>query len=202
MCTPIARNELYNASGGRTRWVESGVQQMAKQRYVWLGLRFVMTFTCLWAFFDKLIGLGFSTCRDKATGVVTSLCANAWLVSGSPTQGFLSGVKGPLAWFFNPMAGHPVVNALFMMGLFTIGLALLLGMGVKIAGYSGAVFMFLLYLAAVSTYTSFTNDPLFDEHITYALVLLGLSRSNAGQRWGFGNWWSKTRLVNTYPWLQ
>jgi thiosulfate dehydrogenase (quinone) large subunit len=179
---------------------------MEKEHYVWAALRIVMGITFLWAFFDKLLGLGFSTCRDKATGAVTYLCSNAWVIDGSPTKGFLGGVKGPLAWFFNPMAGHPVVNVLFMIGLLGIGLALLLGMGVRIAGYSGALLVFLMYLAALSSGiasgTMFSTNPLLDEHITELIVLLGLAFVNAGAWFGLGGWWEKQALVQRYPWLR
>jgi thiosulfate dehydrogenase [quinone] large subunit len=59
----------------------------------------------LWAFFDKLLGLGFATKAE-----------NAWINGGSPTSGFLlHGTKGPFAEFFQSLAGIPTVDWLFMV---------------------------------------------------------------------------------------
>jgi thiosulfate dehydrogenase [quinone] large subunit len=182
------------------------VATMEKEHHIWVALRVLMGFTFLWAFLDKLLGLGFSTCRDKATGAVTYMCSNAWIYDGSPTKGFLSGVKGPFAGIFNAIAGNPIVNVLFMVGLLGIGLALLLGMGTKIAGYSGALLVFLMYLAALSSGIAsglmFGSNPLFDEHITEMVILLGLAFVNPGQWCGLGKWWTNTNIVKKYPWLQ
>ena len=48
-------------------------------------LRVAVGFIFLWAFLDKFFGLGYATAADKG-----------WIDGGSPTKGFLSGVKvGP-----------------------------------------------------------------------------------------------------------
>ena len=57
-------------------------------------LRVVLGFYFLWAFVDKLFGFGFHTAPEKA-----------WINGGSPTAGFLSGVKGPFAGPFHAIAG-------------------------------------------------------------------------------------------------
>ena len=86
-------------------------------------LRIGLGWIFLWAFIDKVFGLGFATEAGKH-----------WLTGASPTMGFLKfGTKGPLAGVFQAMAGSPVVDWLFMLGLLLIGLALILGIGMKIA---------------------------------------------------------------------
>jgi thiosulfate dehydrogenase [quinone] large subunit len=92
-------------------------------------LRIVLGFIFLWTFLDKTFGLGFSTTPDKS------------LLSGSsPTAGFLKfGSEGPLATIFQGMAGSAIVDWLFMLGMLGVGLALILGIGMKIATYSGAL---------------------------------------------------------------
>jgi thiosulfate dehydrogenase [quinone] large subunit len=72
-----------------------------------------------WAFADKLFGL------DHATPA-----ARAWINGGSPSSGFLEGVDGPFASAFNPIAGAPA-DWLFMAGLLGIGVALMLGVGMR-----------------------------------------------------------------------
>ena len=160
----------------------------SRVRYLWASLRLVMGAIFAWAFVDKLFGLGFATTRE-----------NAWISGGSPTNGFLSfGTKGPLAEAFQAIAGNPVVDALFMLGLAGIGFALLFGIGMRVAGVSGAVMMLLMWAAALPP----ENHPFLDDHIVYAIVLLLLPAMRAGHTWGFGARWSRSRLVARAPALE
>lgn len=142
----------------------------------------------LWAFFDKLFGLGRAT---KAS--------QGWLDGGSPTSGFLSkATQGPLADFYHSAAGSPVVDWLFMIGLLMIGLALLLGIGVRIASYAGTLLMLLMWSAVLPP----ANHPFLDDHIIYGLLLLTLATSNLADSVGFSRWWSQTSLVQKYQFLK
>lgn len=159
-----------------------------KVRYLWASIRLSLGWIFLWAFLDKLLGLGFATARESA-----------WINGGSPTFGFLNfGTAGPLAAVFQALAGHPVVDALFMIGLLGIGLALILGIGMRIAAVSGAAMMLLMWAAALPP----ANNPFMGDHIVYALVLLTLPLVHAGRTWGLGNWWRQTALVERYPVLK
>ncbi|MCX6383305.1 MAG: DoxX family membrane protein, partial [Actinobacteria bacterium] len=97
-------------------------------------LRWVLGLTFIWPFFDKLIGLGYTTKADKA-----------WIAGGSPTAGFLKGSTGPFAPFFKSIGGTGIIDWLFMLTLLFVGIALILGIGLKIASISGAVLMFLMW---------------------------------------------------------
>ncbi len=59
-------------------------------RYVWGCLRIVVGFTFLWAFFDKLLALGYSTGVNADTGVTDRFGDAAWIHGNSPTNGFLA----------------------------------------------------------------------------------------------------------------
>ena len=134
------------------------------QKIVWLKLRFVMSFIFLWAFFDKLLGLGFATTSEKA-----------WIHGGSPTTGFLAGaVKGPFVDIFHGLSGIAVVDWLFMLGLLFIGLTLLFNKYVTWGALAGIVMMVLMWLALLFP----ENNPIIDEHIVYALVLALLAIKN------------------------
>src|SRR3989344_8142829 len=112
---------------------------MSKEVNYTLGiLRIALGLIFLWAFVDKLLGLGFATVREKA-----------WIFGNSPTAGFLSNADGFFSPVFNSLAGSALVDWLFMLGLFLIGLALVLGIGIKLAGYSGVLLMTLMWLASL-----------------------------------------------------
>ena len=152
-------------------------------------LRIGMGWIFFWAFFDKFLGLGFATARQAA-----------WLAGGSPTYGFLTfGTKGPFAEIFKAMAGNPVLDWIFMLGLLLIGVAMILGIGVRIAGYAGALMMFLMYLAG---FLPPEHNPFLDEHLINLVLFLFLALSDSGRYIGLGNWWSNLKVVQRYGFLK
>ncbi len=166
---------------------------------VWGLARIGIGFVLFWAFIDKLFGLGFATCRDQTTDAINVMCNSAWLAGGSPTTGFLQfGTSGPLANVYQGLAGNPLIDWLFMLGLLGIGLALILGIGMRIATATGVVFFLMLYSATMPS----TNNPLLSDHIIYAIVLVGLLKVNDKQKLGFGNQWKKLKLVKKHPILR
>ncbi len=143
-------------------------------------LRIALGSIFLWAYIDKVFGLGFATTIDQA-----------WLTGNSPTLGFLKfATSGPLSTVYHRLAGNALVDWLFMLGLLGIGLALVLGVGMKIAAYSGTILMLLMWAAVLPP----KNNPVLDEHIIYILVLQLLYRLEAGNNLGFGKWWKTTTL--------
>jgi thiosulfate dehydrogenase (quinone) large subunit len=150
--------------------------------------RIALGFIFLWAFFDKLLGLGYAT-----------KSASAWLNGGSPTTGFLSkAVHGPFAGIYNGLAGMPLIDWLFMLGLLGIGVALVLGIGVRIAGYAGALLMFLMWSALLPP----ENNPIIDEHIIYMFLLLGFATSAQASPLVVSKWWADSSIVKQYPVLR
>ncbi|MDP3763141.1 MAG: hypothetical protein Q8Q92_00565 [bacterium] len=130
---------------------------MNMKKMTWLGLRLAMGFIFLWAFVDKLFGLGFATTK-----------ANAWLNGGSPTYGFLmNATKGPFVELFKSLAGVNAVDWLFMVGLLFVGLTLLVNRFVVWGSLAGSVMLLLMYLAVLPP----PNNPFLDDHLVYILVL-------------------------------
>lgn len=121
--------------------------------------RIMLGFVFLWAFLDKTMGLGFATPHGKA-----------WLDGVSPTTGFLKfGVneKSPLADFFQSLAGNPLVDWLFMLGLLGIGMALIFGIGLRVAAVTGTMLLMMVWAAEVPL----KNNPLIDDHVVYSVML-------------------------------
>jgi thiosulfate dehydrogenase (quinone) large subunit len=147
-----------------------------RARYLLAAARIALGWTFLWAFIDKLLGLGLSTQPE-----------NAWIRGGSPTFGFLSfGSSGLLSGFYQSIAGHPVVDGLFMLGLLGLGTALMLGIGMRIAGIAGPAMMLLMWSANLPP----TTNPVIDSHIIFALIIVACAAADVGKVWGLGNWWA------------
>jgi thiosulfate dehydrogenase [quinone] large subunit len=115
------------------------------RHYFWAITRVSMGLIFIWAFFDKLYGLGFATCRDSATSVVSYMCDKAWINGGSPTFGFLTyGVHGPFASFYNSIAGSVLVEWLFMLGLLFVGFTLTFGIMIRLGSLAGSLMLLLM----------------------------------------------------------
>ena len=157
-------------------------------RYVFAGLRLALGWTFLWAFIDKVFGLGFAT-EEKA----------AWINGGHPTQGFLKfAATGPFKDFYNGIAGAAWADWLFMVGLLGIGVALILGIGMRIAAVTGATLLVLMWTAVLPP----ENNPFMDDHLIYAGLLVALALVGAGNTLGFGKAWANLPIVQKAPWLK
>jgi thiosulfate dehydrogenase [quinone] large subunit len=165
------------------------------KHYYWAIVRILMGLIFLWAFFDKLLGLGFATCRDSSTGVVSFMCDKAWINGGSPTYGFLTyGVHGPLADFYHSIASSSVVAWLFMLGLLFVGFTLTFGIMIRLGSLAGSLMLFLMWTALLLP----EHHPFIDDHIVYAFVMLGFAFVHTCRHLGFGNWWSNLSFVKKY----
>jgi thiosulfate dehydrogenase (quinone) large subunit len=191
--TPVAPVETMPL--GRAAPVPAGRATVARTfsltratavRYLWAVVRLGMAWTFLWPFLDKLIGLGHQT---------TS--AQAWINGGNPTKGFLSGSVGAFSGFYQGIAGAGIVNWLFMIGLLALAISLSFGIAMRFAAAAGAVMLVLMWSASLPP----SDDLFLDNHIIYALLLVGLALVGAGNTLGLGRRWTQTSLVQRYRWL-
>jgi thiosulfate dehydrogenase [quinone] large subunit len=155
-------------------------------RYVWAVTRLGMGWTFLWPFLDKMFGLGHETPP-----------AGAWISGGNPSKGFLSGSVGAFSSFYQGIAGAGIVNWLFMLGLLAIAVSLSLGVAMRFAAVAGSVMLVLMWSASLPP----SDDLFLDNHIIYALLLIGLALAGAGNTLGLGRRWTETNLVKRHPWL-
>jgi thiosulfate dehydrogenase [quinone] large subunit len=141
----------------------------------------------LWAFLDKLFGLGHDTPSSKS-----------WLNGGSPTKGFLkNSAAGPFKGFYHDIAGATWADWLFMVGLAAIGVALILGIGMWAAAVGGAALLVMMWSVVLPP----ANNPFMDDHLVYAVVLILLAAMSAGRSFGLGGLWERTGLVRGRPYL-
>lgn len=163
------------------------VSKQSTSPKVWYAVaaaRIVLGFVFIWAFFDKLLGLGYAT-----------PAARAWLHGGSPTTGFLKGVHGPLASWFHPLAGMMWADWLFMLGLLGIGFALIMGWGLRIAAVSGTLLLLMMWAASLPI----TTNPFVDEHMVYLPMLWVFAL--AEPRLSLAPYWRGMPFVRSNRWL-
>lgn len=155
-------------------------------------LRLATGFIFLWAFLDKTFGLGYATPLERA-----------WVNGGTPAQGYLrsDAVTGPLKDFFISLA-NPVTDVLFMVGMLGIGVAVMLGIGLRVSAVAGTILMVFMYLAEWPFFPlTGSNNPLVEYHIIYALALIVIAATFAGDTWGLGKTWRSISIVRSQPWL-
>ncbi|MFJ8793533.1 hypothetical protein [Streptomyces sp. NPDC102462] len=170
----------------------------ATRAYAFAGLRILTGFVFLWAFLDKMFGLGYATPSGKG-----------WIDGGSPAEGFLSGVAaGPMRSTFHDWAGAAWTDWLFMLGLLGIGLALIAGIGLRLAALAGTAMMALMWIAEwppakhlSDGSASMSTNPFTDYHVIYAVVLIALAAAGAGATWGLGRVWARLPFVSRNRWL-
>jgi thiosulfate dehydrogenase (quinone) large subunit len=176
-------------------------------------LRFAMGWTFLWAFLDKLFALGFSTGRvvnDAGQTVrIDFFGPDAWINGASPTAGAVAfGLKGPFADNIQTITGFQMTQAgptvagwldwVYMISLLLIGLGLILGVMTRIAAVGGIIWLAAFYLG---TAIWPEHNPFLDEHVVYAIVLVGLILANAGRYYGLGKIWQRVGFVRDRRYL-
>ncbi len=162
-------------------------------------LRLIIGWTFLWAFFDKLLALGYSTGKDPVTGNVDRFGDAAWIHGGSPTEGFLGfAADGPFQSFYNSIAGDTWADWAFMFGLAAIGVSLTLGIVSRLGTVAGVAMYVLMWTVVLPP----ENNPFTDEHLIGAAAVLVCGLYGAGRYLGLGRWWNKQTIVNKFPILK
>jgi thiosulfate dehydrogenase [quinone] large subunit len=178
------------AQPGTTRppVVEAEATTSPVVRYAAAAIRLSIGWVFLWAFLDKLFGLGHET-ASKA----------AWIHGGSPTQGFLAfAATGPFKGVYHNIAGQAWADWLFMIGLLGIGVGLMLGIATRLAAGSGAVLLVLMWTAVLPP----ANNLFMDDHLIYAMALVLIAALSAGRTLGLGHTWERLPIVQQRPWLR
>jgi thiosulfate dehydrogenase [quinone] large subunit len=197
--TPRSSTELSGHGHATTPGTTDGPENLGSTtRRVLAVLRIGFGLTFLWAFFDKLLALGFHTGYGQ-DGKLDRFGDAAWINGGSPTEGFLKfGADGPFKDFYNTIGGTWYADWGFMLGLLGIGFALTFGVGMRIAAAAGALLYVLMWTVVLPP----ENNPVLDDHLLSAVTVVALTLLGAGNTWGLGHWWTSTELVKRYPVLR
>jgi thiosulfate dehydrogenase [quinone] large subunit len=160
-------------------------------------LRLALGLEFLWAFFDKTFGLGYATPTPEHGSR-----------AGPRPRGSCPGWMPGRCRAVQFHGRNPVVDWLFMLALLGIGVALILGVALRIAAASGAVLLLMMWLASwplastVAGKPTGSTNPLIDDHIISALAIIVVGAYAAHSAGYLGRWWSHQPLVRRSPWLR
>jgi thiosulfate dehydrogenase [quinone] large subunit len=129
---------------------------------------------------------------------VTKILDPAWSAAGY--IGGASTFAGFYQWMLSP-AILPAINFLNEWGLLLLGLALILGLFVRLSSFLGIVLMLLYYFALSFPFPN-AHSLIVDEHVIYVAGLLVLLSTHAGKFWGLDPWLAKQSAVAKMPWLK
>ena len=150
-----------------------------------------------WSIFFARIGLGFYFLWSAYFKIQTELAG------GMATKGFLANsASGPLQGFFNSLSGNWGVEVLVVYGELLIGISLLLGVLVRVGAISGALQMLLFTVALWPIADTPTANPLVDNRVILALMLVLMYFLSAGRFLGLDGIIQGTKFVNRPPRLQ
>ncbi len=122
-----------------------------------------------WALFFGRLALGFLFIWGGYTKM------GAWASGGMATKGFLGGAavhEGPFAAFFHSLAGNWTVEYLIVYGELLIGIALVLGLFLRVGAVSGALMMLLFTVAMWPIADKAGDNPLVDIRVLYGLMFV------------------------------
>jgi thiosulfate dehydrogenase [quinone] large subunit len=155
-----------------------------KGMWAWTVLRILLGWSFVWAFLDKMFGLGFATCRNDETGGIDYLCDAAMIQGGSPTFGFLNfATEGSHTGFLFEWMAPAAPDAInladvgFMLALLLGGVALMAGIAVRTAAIGSALLMLFMFLAA-DVWPE--NNPINSSHLIEMVAYLGIATVGAG----------------------
>lgn len=114
--------------------------------------------------------------------------------------GFMSGAKTFPA-FFQLMASPPflpIIDTVIPWAHLLIGLALILGIGMRLAAIGGATLMFLYYLPRVEFPMVGPNNFIVEYHLVYTFLIVYLAAVGAGRIFGLEGWLEKQPAMRDY----
>lgn len=143
--------------------------------------RIVIGIIFLWAGLEKIIGEGLGTWSAKGFLEFATGGSLGWpFVTGEVAEGT---VFNPTHDFWVGLAGNEtamtVIGFLVPLGQLGIGIALILGLLTRFGGAMGALMMLFFFVAAWDFQFGIVN-----QHLTYAVVTLGLGIVGAGNYYG------------------
>src|SRR3990167_2318031 len=107
--------------------------------------------------------------------------------------GYLSNAVGPFAGIFHSLAQPgilPFINFINEWGQILLGIALILGIGVRWTSILAAIMMALYYLPLPFPKPN-VYSYIVDDHFIYTIGFLVLWATQAGNAYGLGGWLSK-----------
>ncbi len=159
-------------------------------------LRVVMGLVFLYAGTEKLLAIGVEAGQKwSALGFLKFASVGTWPAAAADA------VVNPTHAFWVNLAGNPtamsLINILVPFGEFAIGIALVLGLGTRVASLAGTVMLVLFAIAG----WDFGNGIL-NEQVVFAVITAFLGVAAAGEIYGLDAYLNRIHFVQRTPQLR
>ena len=149
--------------------------------------RILVGWIFLWAFFDKLLGLGFKTPAGYG-----------WIDGGSPSSFVMYVTNGLFADFYKSLAGNAAVDVIFMVALLVLGVTLILGITSKLTTVGSIAFLIVMYSICVPP----EDNPIIDYRIILCFGLVAVYCLGGFEKLSFYSRWKELSLVKRFTILE
>ena len=155
--------------------------------YALAAIRILIGWMMIWAFFDKLFGLGFATPHGSG-----------WINGVSPSSYVVYVTGGLFKDLFTALAGNLFIDILMMSGLLILGITLIAGIAPKLTTFGISIFMIIMFMLRIPP----TNNPVVDEHIVYLVTMIAVYFLGGFERLSLYAKWKELRIVKMFPILE
>lgn len=150
-------------------------------------MRIILGWMMIWAFLDKMFGLGYPSPPEVAM-----------INGGSPTEYYLSElVSGPLSGIWNALAGNTIIDIALMLGLLGVGIGMMLGIASKLSTVGMVVMVLLMFTLNLPP----EDNPLVNYHVFYAVAGLAIYWLGGFETYSLNGRWKDLPVVRDMPWL-
>ncbi len=160
------------------------MENTEKGQYALAAFRILMGWIFLWAFLDKLLGLGFQT--PAGSGMVDG---------GSPSSFVIYAGGGVFFDLFKSVAGNFFVDLLLMAGLLGLGAVLVLGIAPKVTTALTIIFLLVMYCVHVPP----VDNPIVDHRIVFIAGMLAVYWLGGFDKLSLNGWWKNAVFVEKFP---
>ena len=146
--------------------------------------RILIGWMFLWAFLDKMFGLGYET--PAGQGVIDG---------GSPSSYVEYMTSGLFEGLFKAIAGNGFIDFLLMAGLLILGITITLGIFTKITTISSIAFFLTMFCIVVPP----ADNPLIDYHVVYLVFMIAVYYLGGYDRLSLFPKWKELPMVKEFP---
>jgi len=149
--------------------------------------RILLGWYFLWAFFDKMFGLGFQT-----------PAGSGFIDGGSPSSFVIYVADGLLKDFYDSLAGNTIVDIVLLLGLLVLGVTLILGITSKLTTFGTSLFLLVMF----SLHIPPTDNPIIDHRVIMMAGMVVTYYLGGFEKLSLYEKWKELSIVKKFPILE
>ena len=149
--------------------------------------RILLGWYMLWAFFDKMFGLGFKT-----------PAGSGFIDGGSPSSFVVFVADGFLKDFYDSLAGNTIIDIILLMALLVLGVTLILGITSKLTTIGTSLFLLIMF----SLHIPPEDNPIIDHRLIMIAAMIATYYLGGFEKFSLYERWKGLSIVKRFPILE